>query len=142
MIGMPTTASPASGSVTQEQEDFTVHLCGRPIAVSLSPRARTAAKALHAPLIVEMELFFSCLLRKRVLFHEAGKAPESIMERIALHPSLILQFRPIVSEVCRIDELEGAPPVMTMPAKRGEAFIPRWLKVDHRGGEWRGEFGY
>lgn len=122
--------------------EFTVHLCGRPIAVTLSPRARKIADAQPAPLIVEMELFFSCLLRKRVLFHSPGSAPESIMERIALHPSLTLQFRPIVSEVCRIDELDGAPPVMTMPAKRGESFIPRWLMLDHRGGEWVGEFGY
>lgn len=137
-----TTVSQAHGSATREEQDFTVHLCGKPIAVTLSPRARKIAAALHAPLIVEMELFFSCLLRKRVLFHATGKAPESILERIALHPSLILQFRPIVSEICRIDELEGAPPVMTMPAKRGEAFIPRWLKIDHRGGEWFGEFGY
>lgn len=123
-------------------QQFTVQLCGRPIAVRFSPRAREIADRLAAPLIVEMELFFSCLLRKRVLFHRPEAAPESELERIALHPALMLQFRPIVSEVCRIDTLEGEPPVMTMPAKRGEAFIPRWLELDHRGGEWIGEFGY
>lgn len=135
MTTKPTIAS-------RDAQELTVRLCGRAIAVTLSSRARNAADALAAPLIVEMELFFSCLLRKRVLFHEAGKAPESPMERIALHPSLALQFRPIVSEVCRIDELEGAPPVMTMPAKRGEAFMPRWLKIDYRSSGWVGEFGY
>jgi hypothetical protein len=139
MTGMPPDASTHE---TDRDGAVTVHLCGRPIRVTLSPRARRAADALSAPLIVEMELFFSCLLRKRVLFHAPGQAPESIMERIALHPSLTLQFRPIVSEVCRIDTLEGAPPVMTMPAKRGESFIPRWLRLDHRNGAWHGEFGY
>lgn len=142
MTGNPPTASPAHTSAARDGTGFTVRLCGRPIAVTLSPRARKAADALQAPLIVEMELFFSCLLRKRVLFHEPARAPESILERVVLHPALTLQFRPIVSEVCRIDELEGAPPVTTMPAKRGEAFIPRWLTLDHRTGEWVGEFGY
>lgn len=137
-----TTALPALASAARNEDRHSVFLHGRPISVELTRRAWQAADALNAPLIVEMELFFSCLIRKRVLFHAADQAPPADMERIALRPFLLLQFRPIVSEVCRIDELEGTPPVMTMPAKRADAFVPKWLKIDYRAHEWVGEFGY
>jgi len=83
--------------VSGSGQQFTVQLCGRPIAVRFSPRAREIADRLAAPLIVEMELFFSCLLRKRVLFHRPEAAPESELERIALHPALMLLYLLLVA---------------------------------------------
>ena len=143
MSGTPATTKPAvSQASTTRATTFTAFMGGKAVSVELTSKARRAAERLSAPLVVEMELFFSCLLRKRLLFHEADAAPESLLERIELHPGLALQFRPIVSEVCCIDDLEGAPPVKTMPAKRADAFIPRWVRIDYRSGDWEGEFGY
>ncbi|HSH30187.1 MAG TPA: hypothetical protein VK971_09800, partial [Thiohalobacter sp.] len=78
----------------------------------------------------------------RLRFHAASAAPESVVEPVDLCPGLRLLFRPVVAEVCNIDTLAGAPPVRTMPAKRAEAFIPRWVSIDCRSGAWSGDFGY
>lgn len=143
MAGTPTATQTVPETVPAAGDgSFTVFLGGKPVAVSLTRRARSAAEALGTPLVAEMELFFSCLLRKRLRFYQQDAAPESELERIRLQPGLSLQFRPIVAEVCNIDTLEGAPPVKTMPAQRADAFIPRWVNIDHRSGDWIGEFGY
>lgn len=142
MTGEPIATSRALHSPVERSGDFTVFLSGKPISVELTRRARSAADNLQSGRVVEMELFFSCLLRKRLLFHDRDAAPGSILERPDIHPNLTLQFRPIVAEVCRIDNLEGAPPVKTMPAQRADAFVPKWLKIDYRSGDWVGEFGY
>lgn len=143
MTGTPIQTRPARDMArTLPEGSFTVFLRGRPITATLTPRARRAAEALGAAMVVEMELFFSCLLRKRLRFHQADAAPESIIEPVGLYPGLSLLFRPIVAEVCNIDTVEGEPPVRTMPAKRADAFIPKWVSIDHRSGDWVGEFGY
>ncbi|RRQ20633.1 hypothetical protein [Thiohalobacter thiocyanaticus] len=143
MTGTPTQARPARGlAQTLQEGSFTVFLQGRPITATLTPRARKAAESLGIPMVVEMELFFSCLLRKRLRFHQVDAAPESVLEPVELYPGLSLLFRPVVAEVCNIDTLEGAPPVKTMPAKRADAFIPKWVSIDHRSGAWAGDFGY
>ena len=143
MAGTPTaTTAVTPAPVAAGEGSFTVFLQGRPVAVNLTRRARRAAESLPHPLVAEMELFFSCLLRKRLRYYPQSEAPASELGRIGLHAGLSLQFRPIVAEVCNIDQLEGTPPVRTMPAQRADAFIPRWVNIDHRAGDWIGEFGY
>lgn len=143
MTGSPTQARPARNMAqTLPEGSFTVFLQGKPITASLTPRARRAVESLDAPVVVEMELFFSCLLRKRLRFHHRDTAPASVLEPVELYPGLSLLFRPVVAETCNIDTLEGAPPVKTMPAKRADAFIPKWVSIDHRSGTWSGDFGY
>ncbi len=48
-----------------------VRLYGRTLEVTFSPAAMAAAAALTSPLTVELELYFSCLVRKAVRFHAA-----------------------------------------------------------------------
>ena len=121
---------------------FEVDFLGRPVRVEFTSRAIAAAAELETPLQIEMELYFSCLVRKAVRFHTTADPSRSQLPPVTLAPNLELCFRPVVTEECRVHEVEGAPPVKTMPAAHPEALIPRWLKVDHRHGEWLGEFGY
>ena len=117
-------------------------LHGREVRVELSASAQRAAAALEAPLLVEMELFFSCLVRKRVLFRPLQEAGLEA-ERVAIGERLWLGFHPVASEQCHIAELgDAAPPLKTMPVTRPAAYIPRWLRLDYRKGQWSGEFGY
>lgn len=117
-------------------------LHGREIRVELSAAARRVAAALQAPLLVEMELFFSCLVRKRVLFRPLREASLEA-ERVAIGERLWLAFHPVASEQCHIADLgDAAPPLKTMPVTRPAAYIPRWLRLDYRKGQWSGEFGY
>jgi len=34
------------------------------------------------------------------------------------------------------------PPLERMSQTKPAAFLPHWLKIDHRHGKWLGEFGY
>ena len=119
-----------------------VQLHRREVRVELTPAAQRAAAALPAPLLVEMELFFSCLVRKRVLFRPLQDAAIE-RERAAIGARLWLGFHPVVSEQCTIADLgTAAPPLKTMPVTRPAAYIPHWLRLDYRKGQWSGEFGY
>lgn len=118
----------------------TLTLGSRPLQVRLSPRAAAALAGQREPLAIELELYFSCLLRKRVNFLSARR------EGVALHAPLSEQvdvsFRPVMTKHCTVGEVVDAPDIETFPLQRVEAFIPRWLELDHDGGSWRGEFGF
>ena len=105
----------------------------------LSAAATRELQQREQALQVELELLFSCLVRKRVIFSEQparGYALEST------HPQLVLHFHPIVSHQCRLEEIEGEQPKDDLPLAKPEAFAPRWFSLDYSHGQWHGDFGY
>lgn len=111
---------------------------GKPFRVILTGAAQRALAARSAPLIAEMELYFSCLTRLRVRFHD-GNAAASATPASEL---LAVRFRPVVTQRCDLHEVEGKPPLMDAPLARRAPFVPHWLRLDFRKGEWVGEFGH
>lgn len=119
----------------------TVPLHGRRVAVHLSPAARRALSQRAELLTVELELFFSCLIRTRVRFPaaddaeaaEAGDAP-------AADGRLRLRFRPVMSRHCGLEE---GHQLTGFPLAEPGSFVPHWVRLDyHPGTGWTGEFGY
>jgi len=92
------------------------------------------------PLDVQMELLFSCLVRKRVLFR--------IPEGITTYPMdagdsrVNLCFRPVMTKVCLVSDVEDVPDLEDFPIHKVDAFMPRWLRLDFGNGQWRGDFGW
>jgi hypothetical protein len=120
-----------------------VRLHGKELRVELTPAAQRAAAALTQPMLVEMELYFSCLVRKRVLIKPLEDAFLPGGDTVPFTDRLRLGFRPVIAEQCRIADLgDAAPPLQTMPVKRPAAYIPHWLRLDYRKGQWTGDFGY
>ena len=111
---------------------------GRPFRVILSTAAQHALAARSTPLIAEMELYFSCLTRLRVRFYDSDPEASAILvdERLAV------RFRPVVSQRCDLHEVVGKPPLMDAPLARRAPFVPHWLRLDYRKGEWLGDFGH
>ena len=107
----------------------------------LEVRLTRAAQAAMAadPLVVEMELYFSCLIRKRVLFPVAAHA-DAICAQLDEH--LTVCFRPVMTRQCAINGAQDSPELEAFPIRRPEAFLPKWLTVDFRHGNWSGEFGF
>ena len=132
---------PACPPVPEAEQRIRLH--GREVRVQLTRAAQRAAAGLAQPMLVEMELYFSCLVRKQVL---VKPLVETCLPHDALVPlggDLLLGFRPVVAEQCRIADLGGeAPPLKTMPVTRPGAYVPHWLRLDFRKGQWLGEFGY
>jgi len=117
--------------------DIEITFDGKPMTVQLTPAAEAALRERATPLVAELELYFSCLIRKRVCFHE-GVAGE---RAVAAAENLYVSFRPVMTEQCQIDATTQAA-VTDFPIANPAAFVPHRLRLDHRHGEWQGEFGY
>jgi hypothetical protein len=116
-----------------------VDLGGRELELRLSTSAQRQLAAGGQPLVAEMELYFSCLIRKRVRFPSAPHADATCL-RAGQH--LTVCFRPVMTRACAVETVEGSPELEAFPIQRREAFLPKWLVIDWRGGAWSGEFGY
>ena len=116
----------------------TVTIEGKTVTVETSQSADRALLARKQPLLAEMELYFSCLIRKQVRFREAGENNNEIV----VGDRLAVRFRPVMTAKCDINFEGDAPPLTDFPIVKPAAYIPHWLRIDFRGGEWKGEFGY
>lgn len=114
----------------------TADILGKTVVIESSESADRAMAVLSEPLIVEMELYFSCLIRKAVRFNRTN----AIKFSVQVTPKLVLGFRPVATKACNISEIDSAPPLDDFPIVKPEAFVPRKLKIDFRNGQWWGEF--
>lgn len=116
-----------------------LNLGGRALELRLSAAAQRQLAAGGAPLVAEMELYFSCLIRKRVRF---PAAPHAGATCVRVGEKLTLCFRPVMTRACAVETVEGAPELEAFPIQRPEAFLPKWLELDWRKGDWSGDFGF
>jgi len=114
----------------------TVEILGKKVRVEWSSSADKKMKELTEPLLVEMELYFSCLIRKAVRF---GRDAHSGNFALA-GPQLKIGFRPVMTKACRLSDFEGDPPLEDFPIVKPEAFVPKRLTIDYRAGKWIGDF--
>ncbi|TDY00499.1 hypothetical protein [Thiohalophilus thiocyanatoxydans] len=114
-----------------------VELNGKSVEVHLSGAAERALVQRPRPLLAEMELYFSCLIRYKVRFHEqAGSTGVTVNDKLQL------RFRPVMTARCGNDYEGDEPPLTDFPIEKPAAFTPHWLHIDYRHGQWQGEFGY
>ena len=107
------------------------------LEVHITRAAERALAARAMPLMAEMELLFSCLIRKRVRFSEQVADDATLAsERLAV------RFRPVMTRVCNVAEVGGTPPLDDFPITDPKPYVPRWLSIDFRKGAWTGDFGY
>ena len=114
----------------------TIELLGKKVLVEWSASADKKLQGLDQPLNVEMELYFSCLIRKAVRFGRDTQAGNFAFAA----PKLKVGFRPVMTKACRVSDFEGEPPLEDFPIVRPEAFVPKRLKIDYKAGKWIGEF--
>lgn len=116
----------------------TVEIMGRDVEVSLSEKASRELAKRAAPLIAEMELYFSCLIRMKVRFHDTPHDLATVQAMDKLH----VAFHPVMTAACRNDEIGDEPPLTDFPIQNPQAFVPHWLTIDFRHNQWQGEFGF
>jgi len=120
----------------------TMELSGKSVRVDISESAVQALSERDTPLLVELELYFSCLVRKQIRFTALPENPSTGSKCALVMRGLFASFRAVTTSHCRIDEVDGKPPVETMPVKKPDLFVPDWLKLDFRAGRWLGEYGF
>ena len=114
----------------------TIEILGKQVLVEWSPSADKKLQELTEPLAVEMELYFSCLIRKAVRF---GRDAQAVNFAFAA-PRLKVGFRPVMTKACSVRDFDVEPPLEDFPIVKPEAFVPKRLKIDYKAGKWVGEF--
>lgn len=117
---------------------YRIALAEKEVDIRLSQTAQAALQQRHACLYVEMELYFSCMIRKQLRFYEHPSSSDFQQVTKYLH----VAFRPVMTQRCSIHDSDGPPPLTPFPIARAEKFLPHWLFIDFHKGQWQGEFGY
>ena len=119
-----------------------VNLSGKQVLVAVSADAVTAVADSRLPVVAEFELYFSCLVRKQLRFREINGAQPQNDDYSRVFPGLYAAFRAVTTSHCSIAEAGDKPPVETMPVCHPERFVPDWIRIDYRAGQWLGEYGF
>ena len=111
-------------------------ILGKKVLVEWSAAADAAMQLLATPLQAEMELYFSCLIRKAVRFG----AGTNMRYSDSVTPLLRVGFRPVVTKACKVSDTAGEPPLEDFQMTKPEAFVPGKLFIDFKRGQWTGGF--
>ena len=116
----------------------TIMMLGKSIEVELTKRAVKQLNTRTKTLYLEMELYFSCMIRKQV------RVLESMNTKLVapLGGKVVIGFRPVMTNVCRVSNKENAPQLSDFPIKKPKTYVPKWLKIDFKNDAWCGDFGY
>lgn len=116
-----------------------VSINNRDVDITWTQAAQRALQRRERILYVEMELYFSCLVKKFVHFRDAPRgllAPSVVSDRLQVY------FRPVTSTACSMEEAEklGRQPETDIALERALRLAPKSLALDFRGGQWTGQF--
>lgn len=102
---------------------------------------RAAQKKLDAqsePLIMELELYFSCLVKKFVHFY--GVSDVRNADLIAVNDQISVWFHPVHSVSCAPDEAAERQPHKDVDRENIPRVFPSRALLDVKQGQWCGEY--
>jgi hypothetical protein len=120
------------------QSNNTVLINDKPVVVEWTKSAAHELTKRTQPLVVELELYFSCLVKKFVHFHE--EVPDR--KTIVVSDKLAVFFRPVTSTACSFEVADrlGRQPEIELDNPNVRKMAPRRVKIDFVRGNWFGEF--
>lgn len=116
----------------------TIAINAKQVTVEWTKTAALEMDKRMVPIVVELRLYFSCLVKKVVYFHEA--APDR--DVLKATDKLSLFFRPVTSTACTFDVAErlGHQPEIDLDNPNVRKMAPKRVEIDFIKGKWRGEF--
>jgi hypothetical protein len=114
----------------------TIDYRGRPLTVEWTERAERELRRREEPLTAEMQLYFSCVVKKRVLFERPADNGFALVNE-----KLSVAFHAVEASAC--DPIEFAqhyPERRRLESSAAARMHPRRLLLDYAAGGWRGEF--
>lgn len=115
-----------------------VDIRGKKMAILYSKRAEKALKQRKTALIAELQLYFTCVVQKRVIFHEKAD-----IETINVNKSLEIAYHTVQSDACDPTEFANKHPVKKeLNSKGASSMRPSSFKIDYKNGEWIGDFSF
>lgn len=109
---------------------------GKPLKICYTARAGRVLEGRAQPLIVEMQLYFSCVVLKRVLFHD-----QSDFSVFPVSGKLSLAFNTVESASCDPVKFAQLHPAKRMlDSAQALKMRPRQLMLDYKNKNWTGVF--
>jgi len=109
------------------------------MTVIWTERAERKLREQSAPLVVEMQLYFSCVVKKRVLFNLQPR--DENVASVEVNDKLHVVFRTVQANSCDPVEFASSYPIaMEYETQGARQMRPSLLQIDHRSGQWQGEF--
>ena len=102
----------------------------------MSSEAASAVSNRATPLVAEAEILFSCLIRKRLRFHDAS--PDLLSWPIADH--LHVSVRPVLYELCRPEDGATEPNIIDFAVADIAVLVPKSIHIELEDGELAGTF--
>ena len=111
-------------------------LRNRTVLIRYTKRAKEELEKRHEPLIIEMQIYFSCVVQKRVLFHSHYEH-----EKVTINDKLAIALRVIESDVCNpVVFAEKHPEKRELKTEKAEKMTIKELIFDYQKNGWIGNF--
>jgi hypothetical protein len=119
-------------------QSSTVIINGKSVEIKCTPSAHQALAMRTRPLVVELELYFSCLVKKSVHFHDDASGHSTVR----VGDKLSLYFRSVTSTACTMELAErlGRQPEIEIDTVVARRLAPKRVMLDYRDRQWHGEF--
>ena len=123
------------------------------MAINLTDQAAKQSKRLNNILLIEVQIYFSCLLGKRLAFYSdtemngawrVDKKTFSAMTDDAeqLTENIYVRFNTVMTKACPVSDYIGPPPATDFIISNQKPYVPSWLNIEFNKGEWSGEYGW
>jgi len=113
-----------------------IRLKDNSLSIAWTKRAQREFLKKTKPLIVEMQLYFSCVVKKRVLFTDSADFDLAIVNN-----SLSVAFHPVESASCDpVEFAKNFPEKRRFDSVASQKMHPKELKIDYKNESWLGEF--
>lgn len=117
------------------QSETVIELYGKQLRIEFTPAAQRMLRRLTQPLLVELELLFSCFVTKRLHFKlENGISGEAARVQV--------DFRATIASTCDLSKQGGDISHLYTPVANPTPYVPNWCRIDYADKDWKGEFGY
>ena len=115
-----------------------IDIRGKNMAIMYSKRAEKALEKRTSDLTAELQLYFTCVVKKRVIFHE-----QTDLDAISTKSNLKIFYHAVQSSACGPTEFAVKHPVeKQLNSKAAKLMRPSLLKVDYKNGLWEGIFTF
>ncbi|MDH5369402.1 MAG: hypothetical protein OEW99_05220 [Gammaproteobacteria bacterium] len=115
-----------------------IDIRGKKMAILYSKRAEKALIKRNTLLIAELQLYFTCVVQKRVLFHD-----QTELDTIKANNNLEILYHTVQSDACDpVEFAEKHPVKKELQSKGAQAMRPSILKIDFKDGQWIGDFSF
>ena len=128
--------NPLASLLNRHKHAETIHFRDSQLAIHCSRRAKEQIRRRDIPLIVEMQIYFSCLVQKRVLFHDTYEHDST-----PVNDKLAVALRTVESDRCDPEHFHNHHPVQReLTSAAARKMRAKRLFIDYIDNDWVGSF--